>query len=388
MTLEELRGHEALRTVDRRWVDSAVSALLSDGTRSADTHLMRLDMPEQWGVDIYLKDESSHPSGSLKHRLARSLFLYGLVNGDIVEGTTIVEASSGSTAVSEAYFARLLGLPFVAVVPEQTSPAKVAEIERHGGRIHLVADPGQIYAESARLAQKFGGHFMDQFTNASLVTDWRGNNNIGESIFDQMTAERHPIPSWVVLGAGTGGTSATIGRYCRYKRVGTGVALVDPEGSAFFEAVRTGRRDVVARGSKIEGIGRPRVEPSFMPTVIDRAFVVRDNASIGALREFRDWSGIAVGGSTGTNLVGTFALAAEMIRCDRPGSIVTLMCDRGERYLDSYYSDSWVQDRGLDLAPCQESVRRFLATGELSDTDIQRLIVNSAISKDRRPQAT
>ncbi|STQ43438.1 Cysteine synthase [Ewingella americana] len=53
-------------------------------------------------------------SGSLKHRLARSLFLYGLCNGWIRENTPIIEASSGSTAISEAYFARLLGLPFIA----------------------------------------------------------------------------------------------------------------------------------------------------------------------------------------------------------------------------------------------------------------------------------
>lgn len=58
-------------------------------------------------MHVYLKDESVHPTGSLKHRPARSPFLYALVNGHIVEGTTVVEASSGSTAVSEAYFARL-----------------------------------------------------------------------------------------------------------------------------------------------------------------------------------------------------------------------------------------------------------------------------------------
>ena len=85
--------------------------------------------PAEWGIDLYLKDESVHPTGSLKHRLARSLFLYGLCNGWITERTTIVEASSGSTAVSEAYFARFLGLPFVAVMPTSTSPEKIALIE-------------------------------------------------------------------------------------------------------------------------------------------------------------------------------------------------------------------------------------------------------------------
>ena len=87
-------------------------------------------------VDLYLKDESTHPTGSLKHRLARSLFLYALCNGQIHEGTTIIEASSGSTAISEAYFARLLELPFVAVMPRSTSREKIALIEREGGRCH------------------------------------------------------------------------------------------------------------------------------------------------------------------------------------------------------------------------------------------------------------
>src|SRR5213075_1964662 len=97
-----------------------------DFQRSADTHLTWLEIPGLPGISMYIKDESTHPTGSLKHRLARSLFLYAICNGDIGPGSTVVEASSGSTAISEAYFARLLGLPFVAVVARSTSPDKVA----------------------------------------------------------------------------------------------------------------------------------------------------------------------------------------------------------------------------------------------------------------------
>jgi cysteine synthase A len=100
--------------------------------------LLRLPTPAGSPVDIYIKDESTHPTGSLKHRLARSLSLYALGNGDIDRGSTVVEASSGSTAISEAYFARLIGLPFVAVVARSTSPGKVALIEREGGRCEFV----------------------------------------------------------------------------------------------------------------------------------------------------------------------------------------------------------------------------------------------------------
>ena len=95
----------------RGWVDEAVAAIEADECRTADTHLIRLIVPALSGIDIYLKDESTHPTGSLKHRLARSLFLYALCNGHIREGTPVVEASSGSTAVSEAYFAQMIGVP-------------------------------------------------------------------------------------------------------------------------------------------------------------------------------------------------------------------------------------------------------------------------------------
>src|SRR5437899_10091582 len=106
------------RLHSRSWVREAVRIIEADANRSADTHLHVFPLPSEWGIDLYLKDESVHPTGSLKHRLARSLFLYALANGWITEGTPVIEASSGSTAVSEAYFARLLGLPFVAVMPK------------------------------------------------------------------------------------------------------------------------------------------------------------------------------------------------------------------------------------------------------------------------------
>ncbi|KGF85119.1 hypothetical protein DK39_01760 [Salmonella enterica subsp. enterica serovar Weltevreden] len=92
------------------WVKNAINEINADHQRSADTHLIRLPLSAFPGIQLYLKDESTHPTGSLKHRLARSLFLYGLCNGWIKEDTPIIEASSGSTAISEAWFARLLGL--------------------------------------------------------------------------------------------------------------------------------------------------------------------------------------------------------------------------------------------------------------------------------------
>jgi cysteine synthase A len=325
-------------------VDNAVRLIEADARRSADTHLLRYPLPAAWcdGVDVqlYLKDETTHITGSLKHRLARSLFLYALCNGWIGEGTTVIEASSGSTAVSEAYFAALLGLPFIAVMPSSTSAAKIALIESQGGRCYFVAEASQVYTEAERLAEETGGHYLDQFTNAERATDWRGNNNIAESIFEQMCEEAHPIPEWIVVGAGTGGTSATLGRFVRYRRHATRLCVVDPENSAFFPSYAAGN-----------------------PDVVDRMVVVPDAASCAAARHVSRVLGRRVGPSTGTNVWGAFGLLAEMIEDKRSGSVVTLLADSGDRYADTYFCDEWLTSHGLDSPALAEVLVEFERSG-------------------------
>jgi len=351
-------------SADRAWVNQAIASIEADSRRSADTHLWKLTLPEMNGVDIYLKDESTHPTGSLKHRLARSLFLYGLCNGHIRQGAAIVEASSGSTAVSEAYFARMIGVPFYAVMPRSTSTEKIAAIEHHGGQCHFINDGRRLYEEAAALADKLGGHYIDQFTYAERATDWRGNNNIAESIFEQMRGERHPIPAWVVMSAGTGGTSATIGRYIRYKRHATRLSVVDPEYSAFFDGYRNGDANVRCdKPTRIEGIGRPRVEPSFVPGVIDHMARIPDTVALAAMRVLSRHLGRRVGGSTGTNFAGVSLIAQRMRDRGEPGSIVSLICDSGERYANTYHDDAWLTAQGFDIGSHEQAFEKFLSGG-------------------------
>ena len=213
--------------------------------------------------------------------------------------------------------------------------------------------------------QKSGGHYLDQFTNAERATDWRGNNNIAESIFSQMQGETHPVPDWVVMSAGTGGTSATIGRYIRYRNLATRLCVVDVENSVFYDAYRSGDLDVTCpRGSRIEGIGRPRVEPSFIPGVIDHMIRIPDAASIAAMHVLSDRLFRRVGGSTGTNFFGLCWIAANMLREGREGSLVTLICDSGDRYASTYYDDQWLEENGLDIDPYRGALEHFLDTGE------------------------
>lgn len=357
----------------RHWVAASIRRIEADFNRSADTHLIPLSLPGYPDIDFYFKDESSHPTGSLKHRLARSLFLYALANGWLREGAPVIEASSGSTAVSEAYFARLLGLPFIAVIPASTSPEKIAAIEFQGGRCHLVERACDLDEASRQLARETGGHFMDQFTYAERATDWRANNNIAESIFKQMAAEPHPVPAWIVCSPGTGGTAATLGRYVRYRQHATDILCADPEISMFYDGYRealAGRpwRDLASTGgSRIEGIGRPRVEASFLPSCVDAMVKVPDALSLAAMREVSARLGRRVGGSTGTNFVGVLWAAQRMKQAGRAGAIVTILCDAGERYAHSYYDPAWYADSGIDVDDSDKVIAATCAGQPLPD---------------------
>jgi len=352
-----------LHEARREWTLSALATLRQEAVRSADTHLLRLDLPGFPGIGFYFKDEAAHPTGSLKHRLARSLFLYALCNGRLREAQPVVDASSGSTAISEAWFARLLGLEFTAVMPACTAPGKIADVEALGGTCDLVDDPADVHARAAWHAARGACH-LDQFGLAERATDWRGNNNIAESILQQMALEPQPEPAWVVCGAGTGGTSATIGRYLRYRGLRTRLCVAEPAGSGFARGWQSRDRAAVAtRATVIEGIGRPRVEPGFLFEVVDEVAEVEDVDSIAGAWLLESLFGRRYGGSSGTNLVACLHLAAAMRARGEHGSIVSLLCDRGERYDRTLFDRDWLEARGIDPAGARHRLEACLQTG-------------------------
>lgn len=347
----------------RDWEHAAIATLAREAARSADTHLLKLDLPGFPDIAFYFKDEAAHPTGSLKHRLARSLYLYALCNGRLRAGQRVVDASSGSTAISEAWFARLLGLSFVAVMPAGTAPQKIREVQALGATCDLVDDPADVAARAAEHAARGACH-LDQFGLAERATDWRGNNNIAESILAQLREEEAPVPAWIVCGAGTGGTSATIGRYLRYRRLATRLCVADPAGSAFALGWRSGRRDVCASApTRIEGIGRARVEPGFLFDVVDAVAEVPDAASVAAAWRLENLLGRRYGGSSGTNFAACLQLAAAMRERGERGSIVSLLCDRGERYAETLFDQAWLAGQGLDLRPWWAALSRCIASG-------------------------
>ncbi|MFE7358003.1 PLP-dependent cysteine synthase family protein [Streptomyces sp. NPDC057543] len=348
------------------WAAEAIRRVQSDGRRLTPTPLRPLPLPAIRDVEIYVKDESAHPTGSMKYRLVRAMFCEAIASGAIRADTSVIAATSGAVAVAGAHFARLLGLVFTAVVPAKTSMDVLARIEREGGRWQVGEQPpAAVQGEARALAEQLGGHFLDHFTDAERAVAGWGEPTIADEIFVQLSREPHPIPKWIVTGAGTGATSAAVGRHLRRHGHPTRLAVVDPENSAYFPAWASGCADyTTGMPSRIPGIGRPRIEPGFLPAVIDLMIPVPDAASIAALRWLRTTAGIEAGPATGTNLWGTCHLVARMREAGTQGSIVTIIGDTADPYRNTHLNTAWVRARGLDPTPYEAEIERFARTGE------------------------
>jgi cysteine synthase A len=143
----------------------------------------------------------------------------------------------------------------------------------------------------------------------------------------------------------------------------THICLADPISSSFHRAVTGDGESSRLTHSVIEGIGRSRLEPSFVPQLIDRAIPVADVASIAAARVLSKRIGRSCGGSTGTNLWVAAQLICEMIDDGVSGSVVTILCDAGERYRSTIFDDNWLAAQGLETAALEDDIHAFLETG-------------------------
>jgi cysteine synthase A len=152
-------------------------------------------------------------------------------------------------------------------------------------------------------------------------------------------------------------------RYCRHD---TQVLCADPEHSVFFDHFRSRDPSLRCEGaSRIEGIGRPRVEASFLPDILDAMLKVPDRWSLAAMRELSRRLGRRVGGSTGTNLVAALVAAQRMRDAGQSGSIVAVLCDGGERYRDTCFDDRWLAANGLACEAEQRLVAQWIDDGAM-----------------------
>ncbi|WP_113700674.1 PLP-dependent cysteine synthase family protein [Nonomuraea lactucae] len=323
------------------------------------------------GVRLLAKDESAQPTGSLRHRHARALFRQAVLDGLITRGTPVVEATGGNAAVAQAWFARRLALPYVVVMPGARSEERARPVEELGGECRFVTPPLAIYDEAREVAAEAGGHFLDQFGRAA-------EHDLADELFAQAR------PDWVVVGAHTGATSATLGRRARHGAAddlggldapdasdapdapggpGVGerprVAVADPENSAYFPGWTLDAPDyATGMPSRIEGIGRPRMEAGFRPDLVDLVVPVPDAAGVAAARRIREVTGLAVGASSGTALWAALELVERMRAKGEDGTVVSVIGDAHPRHLATCHDDGWAAGKGLDWRAHRDELLR------------------------------
>lgn len=382
---ESLIKDTSVSVHDPTWIRKSIKTLWEDRRRSGVTPLLRLVPPFNSGLCLYLKNEGLSPTGSLKHRVAWGLFMQALVNGEIGPSTSLYEATSGNTGIGEAYFAKLLGLPFTAVMRAGISPLKIQAIRDYGGQTAIAPNgvTPAAYLEEL-LAKEPNGYNLNQFANTEKSLDFMDASpdrtmNIASEIFRQLECSGHPCPSWFVAGAGSGGTATSIARYLRKWADNSGrncpaqLAVVDPEDSALFEWYQTGDNTVTSpKGSRIEGIGSsgPVVFGktfSLLRTGVARMFKAPDDASIAAMKLTFALTGYEPGPSTGTNLVGAMRLLEEMHRKGEQGAIVTIICDDGKRYSNSYYDAQWLKSKQLNQDRWRSALETFWNSGKWNE---------------------
>jgi len=374
----------AVSVNDPAWTRNAIRLLWDERRRAGVTPLIKLVAPFNDKLCLYLKNEGLSPTASLKHRVAWGLIMAALVNGEIGPNTSLFEATSGNTGIGEAYFAKLLGLPFTAVMRPGISPLKMQAIRDFGGQ-NAVAAAGvapATYLEELR-AKEPNGYNLSQFANTEKSLDYFDaapalTMNMAAEIFRQLEGGSHPCPRWFVAGAGSGGTATSIGRYLRKWADLSGrdcpaqLAVVDPEDSALFDWYRNNDATVTAKSSRVEGIGSsgPGVFGktfSLLRAVVSRMLKVPDDASIAGMRLVANLTGFEPGPSSGTNLVGAFRLLEEMHRKGESGAVVTIICDDGKRYRDSYYDAAWLKGKELNQERWKPALETFWRTGKWSE---------------------
>lgn len=370
------------RFADPDWTRESIRLMWSERRRSGVTPLLHLKSPFNRNIHFYLKNETKSPTGSLKHRVAWGLVMGALVNGSIGPHTRLYEATSGNTAIGEAYFASMLNLPFTAVMRPGISELKIRAIRQYGGKVAIAPAgmPPGVYLEQLLLADT-QGYNLNQFANTEKVLDFFDskpdrNMNMAAEVFRQMET----CPEWFVAGAGSGGTATSIARYLRKwadfngRNCPAKLAVVDPEDSVLFDWYMTGDETLrIATGSRIEGIGSsgPVVFGktfSLLRQGVSQMFKVPDNASLAAMQLASELVGFEVGPSTGTNFYGALRLMEKMHREGRGGDIVSIICDEGSRYKDKYYNPSWIRESGLNPEPWKISLAQFWKTGNWQES--------------------
>ena len=295
-------------------------------------------------ASIFAKLEFLNPMGSLKDRIAKYMIEKAEKEGRIKPGDTIVDNSSGNTALALAMVCALKGYKVKMVVRDNLSSEKIKFLKAFNVELVMVdhtlppESPDSYNNIAPRIAKETpGGYYFDQHNN-------RENNEThyettGPEIWEQMEGQI----DYFVAGVGTGGTICGASKFLKEKDPNIKVIGVDPVGSIFYDYFHS-KKLVKPSPYLMEGLGDEFLIGCVDFSYIDDIYQITDKEAFLAARKLADKEGILAGGSSGATIWASLKLAREI---DRPARIVTLFADAATRYLSSIYNDEWLKEKGI-----------------------------------------
>lgn len=311
-------------------------------------HLRRAS--ELSDATILGKAEFMNPGGSVKDRAALAIVRDALGRGLIRPGGTIVEGTAGNTGIGLALVGAALGLRAVIVMPETQSREKKVAVRLAGAQLIEVpavpyANPENYVKRSGRLAEELarddpnGAVWANQFDN--LANREAHRITTAAEIWEQTDGRVDGF----VAAVGTGGTLAGVAAGLRGRRADVTIALADPMGSGLYAHYTTGR--LASSGSSVtEGIGQGRITANLEGLVVDRAYQVTDEEALPLMFWMARHEGLALGGSAAINVAAAIRLGRDL----GPGAtVVTILCDAGQRYASKLYNPEFLRARNLQV---------------------------------------
>ena len=319
---------------------------ITDGFVGAvgETPLIRLHgLSELTGCEILGKAEFMNPGGSVKDRAALGILLEAEQEGLLKPGGTVVEGTAGNTGIGLAHLCNARGYKALIVIPDTQSAEKIGLLRSLGAEVRTVPavpyrDPNNYVRLSGRIAAEIpGAVWANQFDN--LANRRAHFNSTGPEIWRQTAGK---VDAWVAA-TGTGGTYAGVALYLKQQNPQVQCVLADPHGSALYSWAKGG--ELAMDGSSItEGIGNSRVTANLEGAPIDDAVRIDDQSALDTIYQLLWREGLFLGGSVGINVAG----AVETARRLGPGhTIVTVLCDSGDRYRSRLYDGDWLATKGI-----------------------------------------
>lgn len=313
-----------------------------------NTPLLRLNEASKLtGCEILGKAEFLNPGQSVKDRAALSIIRAAEADGALQPGGVVVEGTAGNTGIGLAMVCSALGYRCKIVMPRTQSQEKKDAVKLLGAELIEVdavpyANPKNYVHFSEQLAKDTpNAIWANQFDNTANRDAHL--HTTGPEIFEQT----HGKVDGFICAVGSGGTLGGVSLALKARNPNIQIGVADPFGSKMFSYFKNGVLESEG-GSITEGIGQGRITENLKDIIVDKAYQISDKEALEVIFELNQLEGICLGGSSGINVSGAIRMAREM----GPGhTIVTILCDYGQRYQSKVYNPEFLREKGLPVPP-------------------------------------